>query len=101
MLFRSVPPDATAFVHREERFQLKHAIVLEPDASPGAQEAASRQVARSWASVHRWGSGRVFQNFADPELDQWSPAYHGPNLDRLLEVKARYDPENVFGSRPR
>jgi hypothetical protein len=99
--YNRVPPDATAFVHREERLQLKHAVVLEPDASPGAQEAASRQVARSWASVHRWGSGRVFQNFADPELDEWSPAYHGPNLDRLLDLKARSDPENVFGSRPR
>jgi FAD/FMN-containing dehydrogenase len=97
--YNRVPADATAFVHREERFQLKHAVVLDPDASPGAQEAASRQVARSWASVHRWGSGRVFQNFADPDLDQWSPAYHGPNLDRLREVKARYDPENVLGSR--
>jgi hypothetical protein len=97
--YNRVPPDASAFVHREERFQLKHAVVLEPDASPGGQEAASRQVARSWASVHPWGSGRVFQNFADPDLDPWAPAYHGPNLDRLLEVKARYDPENVFGSR--
>jgi hypothetical protein len=94
--YNRVPPEATAFVHREERFQLKHAVVLDPDASPGAQEAASRQVARSWASVHRWGSGRVFQNFADPDLDPWSPAYHGSNLDRLLELKARYDPENVL-----
>jgi hypothetical protein len=46
--YNRVPPDATAFVHREERFQLKHAVVLEPDASPGGQEAVSRQVARSW-----------------------------------------------------
>jgi hypothetical protein len=95
--YNRVPPGATAFVHREERFQLKHAVVLEADASPGAQEA-SRQVARSWASVHPWGSGRVFQNFADPDLGPWSPAYHGSNLDRSLAVKARYDPENVFGS---
>jgi hypothetical protein len=96
--YNRVRPEATAFVHREERFQLKHAVVLDPDASPGEQEAASRQLARTWASVHRWGSGRVFQNFADPDLDPWSPAYHGGNLDRLLELKARYDPENVFGS---
>jgi hypothetical protein len=94
--YNRVAPDATAFVHREERFQLKHAVVLEPDASPGEQEAASRRVARSWASVHPWGSGRVFQNFADQDLDPWAPAYHGPNLDRSLEVKARYDPKNVF-----
>ena len=96
--YNRVPPDATAFVHRDERFQLKHAVVLEPDVSLADQEAAGSHVTRSWASVHRWGSGRVFQNFADPDLDPWSRAYYGPNLDRLLEVKKRYDPENVLGS---
>lgn len=97
--YNRVPSEATAFVHRAERFQLKHSVVLEPGTSLGDRETASRHVARSWASVHRWGSGRVFQNFADPDLDPWSPAYHGANLARLLEVKARYDPENVFGWR--
>jgi FAD/FMN-containing dehydrogenase len=38
----------------------------------------------------------VFQNFADPDLDDWADAYYGPNLDRLVGVKARYDPANVF-----
>ena len=33
------------------------------------KDAAHRWVARSWGSVHPWASGRVFQNFADPELD--------------------------------
>ena len=96
--YNRVAQDATAFVHREERFQLKHAVVLPPDAGLVDREAASREVARSWASVHPWGSGRVFQNFVDSELAPWSPAYHGPNLDRLLEVKRRYDPEHVFAS---
>jgi FAD/FMN-containing dehydrogenase len=97
-MYNRVPSDATAFVHREERFQVKHAIVLDPEAGELEREAASRQVARSWGSVHRWGSGRVFQNFADPDLDQWSAAYHGTNLDRLLQVKNRYDPDDVFRS---
>jgi FAD/FMN-containing dehydrogenase len=90
------PPDATAFVHRDQLFQLKHAVVVDPGAPPANQAAAHRAATRSWASVHRWGSGRVFQNFADSELEQWAEAYYGPNYDRLVRVKARYDPANLF-----
>jgi FAD/FMN-containing dehydrogenase len=90
------PPDATAFVHRDQLFQLKHAVVVGPDAPPADQAAAHRAVTRSWASVHPWGSGRVFQNFADPDLEHWAQAYYGPNYDRLVRVKARYDPANLF-----
>ncbi|HEX5876781.1 MAG TPA: BBE domain-containing protein, partial [Actinomycetota bacterium] len=90
------PPDATAFVHRDQRFQLKHAVVVDPDTPPASQAAARRAAARSWASVHPWGSGRVFQNFADPDLEHWAEAYYGPNYARLVRVKARYDPSNLF-----
>jgi hypothetical protein len=89
-------PDASAFVHRDQLFQLKHAVALDPDA-PSVTKAAVHQAAtRSWASVHAWGSGRVFQNFADPELEHWGEAYYGPNYHRLVRVKAQYDPSNLF-----
>ena len=94
--YNRVAPDATAFVHRTELFQLKHAIVVPPDASVNEKQAADGQVARSWATVHPSASGRVFPNFADPELGSWAEAYYGSNLDRLVRVKERYDPENVF-----
>jgi FAD/FMN-containing dehydrogenase len=90
------PSHATAFVHRDHLFQLKHAVVVAPDAPPASQAAAHRAATRSWASVHPWGSGRVFQNFADPDLEHWPAAYYGPNYHRLVQVKARYDPSNLF-----
>jgi FAD/FMN-containing dehydrogenase len=90
------PPGATAFVHRDQHFQLKHAVAVAAAASPADQEAAHRAATRSWASVHPWGSGRVFQNFADPDLEDWAAAYYGQNYDRLVRVKARYDPANLF-----
>jgi FAD/FMN-containing dehydrogenase len=58
--------------------------------------AAHQAATRSWASVHAWGSGRVFQNFADPELEHWAAAYYGPNSHRLARIKAQYDPSNLF-----
>ncbi len=94
--YNRVPADATAFVHRHELFQLKHAAVVDSRASTGEKEAAHGWVARSWTSVHSWGSGRVFQNFADPDLVEWADAYYGTNLERLVGVKTRYDPGDFF-----
>jgi FAD/FMN-containing dehydrogenase len=94
--YNRVAPDATAFVHRDALFQLKHAAVVDPQASTEKKQAAHRWLTRSWASVHRWGSGRVFQNFADPELEDWADAYYGQNYQRLVRVKARYDPAGFF-----
>jgi len=94
--YNRVPAHATAFVHRDELFQLKHSVVIDPEASTAIKHAALRHVQESWASVHRWGTGRVFPNFADPDLGQWADAYHGSNQGRLLQVKARYDPGGFF-----
>jgi hypothetical protein len=46
--------------------------------------------------VRPWGSGGVYPNWPDPDLADWARAYHGENLDRLVEIKARYDPEGFF-----
>jgi hypothetical protein len=91
-----VPSTATAFVHRDARFQLKHAAVVDPQASTAATHAAHRWVTRSWALVHPWGSGRVFPNFPDPDLEDWAHAYYGSNYDRLVRIKARYDQAGLF-----
>jgi Berberine and berberine like len=38
----------------------------------------------------------VFQSFADPDLESWAGACYGTNLERLVRVKARYDPGNAL-----
>lgn len=94
--YNQVRHDATAFVHRDELFQLKHSVTVDPDASPGEKVDAHKWVIRSWESVHPWGSGRVFQNFIDLELQEWAEAYYGTNYDRLVRIKAQYDPTGFF-----
>jgi FAD/FMN-containing dehydrogenase len=94
--YNRVRPDATAFVHRDGLFQLKHSATVDPEAPAGDKKEARRWVLRSWESVHPWGSGRVFPNFIDPELENWAEAYYGTNYERLLRVKAQYDPTGFF-----
>lgn len=96
--YTRIAPEATAFPHRRERFLLKHSISLETDASRQRRDAAGDWLTRSWELVHPWGSGGVFPNFAEPGLSDLAPAYHGANRDRLVRVKAEYDPDNLFRS---
>jgi len=94
--YNRVPADATAFAHRDERFLLLHVVVVDPDAPTAERGAARSWLARSWASVHPWGSGGVYPNFPDPDLEDWPRAYHGANLERLARAKGRYDPDGFF-----
>src|SRR5262245_21557574 len=94
--YTRVRPDAPALVHRAALLLLKHSVVVDSKASPDEQKAAHRWVTRSWESVHPWGSGRVYQNFPDPDLTDWANAYYGPNYQRLLQIKRRYDPAGFF-----
>jgi hypothetical protein len=83
--YNRVAEDATAFAHRGERFLLEHVA-----------DAADPWVDQSWATAHADGSGRVYPNFPDPELDDWAAAYHAGNHPRLAAVKAAYDPHRFF-----
>jgi hypothetical protein len=93
--YNRVPEDATAFPHRAERFLLKHAVVVEPGARE-AERAARAWLARSWELAHPYGTGGVYPNFPDPDLEDPGRAYYGSNYERLLRVKARYDPLGFF-----
>jgi FAD/FMN-containing dehydrogenase len=83
--YNRVPAPATAFAHRECRFQLEHIAAV-----------TSGWIDRSWAIAHADGSGRVYPNFPDPALEDWATAYHGDNHARLAAVKRAYDPDRVF-----
>jgi FAD/FMN-containing dehydrogenase len=94
--YNRVPPEATAFPHRAERFLLKHDAVVDPGAPAPQRRAARDWLDRSWRILHPWGAGGVYPNFPDPELGDWATAYHGANYERLRTVKAIYDPDDVF-----
>jgi FAD/FMN-containing dehydrogenase len=94
--YNRTPTDATAFAHRNERFLLKHAVVLDADATAHERAAARDWLARSWSIVHPHGSGGVYPSFPDPDLTDWGRAYHDANYERLTRVKAHYDGDNLF-----
>jgi FAD/FMN-containing dehydrogenase len=91
-----VDPQATAFVHRTDRFLVHYAVSVEPSAADGARAAARDWLDRVFLTLHPHGTGRAYQNFPDPTLGHEQRAYFGDNLDRLDEVRAAYDPDRLL-----
>ncbi len=89
--------DDGAVGNREVRYIYGAAGRWEPDA-PDAEQF--RQWIRdAWTQFRPFSTGGTYINFqtAD-ESDDRVAATYGDNFDRLVEVKTKYDPENVFRS---
>ncbi|GLQ57028.1 FAD-binding oxidoreductase [Devosia nitrariae] len=94
--YNRIEETATAFVHRNEIFLLKHTAVVGAEASADERQAAQRWLDRAWEIGHPSGTGRAYQNFPDPALENFEDAYYGRNCERLARVKRKYDADNVF-----
>ena len=43
-----------------------------------------------------FASDEGYQNFSDEAETGYLRAYYGTNLERLVEIKRKYDPDNLF-----
>ncbi len=88
-----VPADATAFAHRTSRIMATVAAFYE-----GPEDRIVRQEwVDDFASALRQGEARAYVNFlTDDGEARIREAYPGSTWDRLVAIKARYDPTNLF-----
>ncbi|MGH8945706.1 MAG: FAD-binding oxidoreductase [Acidimicrobiia bacterium] len=88
-----IPNDATAFAHRDRNLMVNVAAFYE-----GEEDRPRRETwVRSLSNMLTEGDTRGYVGFlADEGSDRIRAAYPGPTWDRLREVKAKYDPENLF-----
>ena len=88
-----VPSDATAYAHRSSRIMVNLAAFYE-----GAEDRAAKEAwVRDFAAALDQGDPAVYANFlADEGPERVRQAYPGSTWDRLVEIKRRYDPTNLF-----
>ena len=91
-----VAPDATAYAHRSARIMAVIVSFYE-----GAEGGADFEARRAWvtdlvANLDQGVPG-AYVNFLDDEgPERVRAAYPGATWERLMAVKARYDPTNLF-----
>ncbi|HZM18181.1 MAG TPA: FAD-binding oxidoreductase [Gaiellaceae bacterium] len=88
-----VPVDATAYAHRQSRIMVNVAALF------GAPEEApehERWVVGLADALRQDDTGAYVNFLGDEGEERIRAAYPGPTWDRLVEIKRRYDPTNLF-----
>jgi FAD/FMN-containing dehydrogenase len=88
-----VDPDATAFVHRDVEFEYDVGARWEDPADDEAVVASCRRLA---SGLEPWSTGVYVNALADEGAAGVRRAYGDGTYARLRQVKAAWDPENVF-----
>jgi FAD/FMN-containing dehydrogenase len=89
-----LPGDYSAVGNRDAAFTLAIAAGWERAEDDAANIAWVRQ---SWQDLRRFSTGGTYVNFlTEEEGDERIRAAYGRNYERLIDVKTRWDPHNLF-----
>ncbi|HSP79861.1 MAG TPA: FAD-binding oxidoreductase [Myxococcaceae bacterium] len=83
----------TAFSYRDV---LWSSVITGVDPSPANAERITTWAKEYWDAVHPYSAGGAYVNFMMQEGQERVRATYQENYDRLVEVKGRYDPTNLF-----
>jgi len=92
--YARVPADATAYAHRSSPIMVNVAAFHD---GTDADRAKRQTWVDEFASALNQGDDGAYVNFlTDEGPDRVRAAYPGATWDRLVEIKRRYDPTNLF-----
>lgn len=84
----------TAFSNRTARWNLG---ISAGWTDPSMDEEIIAKTRHFAERLGRFSDGTVYLNYLDRDDGARTKAGFGPNYERLMQVKAQYDPDNVFG----
>jgi len=83
----------TAFSHRDAAFS---EVIIGVDPDPANTELVTNWARSYWEDLHPHSSGGAYVNFMMDEGQERVKATYRGNYERLTQVKAKYDPGNLF-----
>jgi hypothetical protein len=87
-----VPADATAFPHRYAQYNMIATMAWQPEADPAPHIRAIKTL---WGSLSPFTNG-FYVNEADDDNAAFTNKNYQGNYLRLLDIKRRFDPDNIF-----
>jgi FAD/FMN-containing dehydrogenase len=89
-----IPVTDTAFCHRADtKFCMHYQISWR---NPSQDEHNMQWVNDFKKAMKPHVSGFNYVNYCDREIENFARSYYGNNLERLVEIKRKYDPDNFF-----
>lgn len=86
-------PDATAFPHRDATLSF---TIAPKWTDPTRDEKLVRWASEFFDAVAPHTSEEVYMNYLSRDEQERTRAAYGEHYDRLVDIKRKYDPENVF-----
>jgi len=88
-----VANDATAWAYRDARYAQ---VIVGVDPDPAKAPEITRWTVDYFDALHPHSMGGAYVNFMMDEGQERVEATYRGNYDRLVQVKQRYDPANLF-----
>jgi len=83
----------TAFRFRDAKYSM---VIAGIDPDPANKEIISSWAKDYWSALHPYSAGGAYVNFMMEEGHERVQATYGENYDRLVAIKEKYDPSNLF-----
>lgn len=83
----------TAFSHRDSKWSM---VICGIDPDPLNNERMTKWAKDYWSALHPYSAGGAYVNFMMEEGQDRIKATYGDNYERLVAVKRKWDPANLF-----
>jgi FAD/FMN-containing dehydrogenase len=83
----------TAWSYRDATWAM---VMVGIDPDPANKEKISLWAKQYWEALHPYSAGGAYLNFIEDEGEDRVKASYGDNYERLVSIKNKYDPDNLF-----
>ncbi len=88
-----VGKNETAFSYREAKWSM---AIVGVDSDPANAEKITNWAKEYWRALHPYSCGGAYVNFLMEEGQERIQATYRDNYERLVAIKTKYDPTNLF-----